>query len=605
MEKDRATGKYLLPAAVILSLAGFLILTICLPPVFALNDDVQLLSILSGDYTGTPDLHTVYMRAPLSFLISSLYRVAPGIPWFGAFYLFVYIGGYLWMLVTFLKSSSGSRQVSGSVLHFIIFLWICVSFVVLPYVRPHYTTLAAFAGGVGIFLIAAGGMERKQKIAAVVFLLLADQIRSQVFYLLCPFAAAALVYRCIAGDGIGVLRKEPARIKCGAKYPVVFLVLFLLLFGTDAFAYRTPEWKEFLALNRARTQLYDYTGVWETETAAEYYGTLGVPEAALPLYVNYDILPDPQADAARLSAMAAYTEPTRAVSGMQHLKNVLYELRVRIFGVSGGDAPYNFAFLLLFLLAFLPEIISALREKKDAGKRRVRLVRAVLSAAVFAGFFAVYGWLIWRGRVPERVTVSLYNAVIFLYFGILLREDAPEMPENRVFRAALPVCAAVLTGIALHGQLRREDESYRQQIAVNMDDNVLYLYTASHPDDLFLLETYATVYRTQRVLENCPAGTRNTMLLGGWQYGSPLQLQKLSVYGFGDTKAPFLEGGALFVRRPELGLTAEELQEFLNESRSGDRVKLEPYTVPEEVGGRFEIYRLLLLPSAVPEDGGC
>ncbi len=58
-------------------------------PVYYLNDDVAMRSILSGAYTGSPDGHAVYMGYPLSALLSALYglteKLGLFIPWFDLF----------------------------------------------------------------------------------------------------------------------------------------------------------------------------------------------------------------------------------------------------------------------------------------------------------------------------------------------------------------------------------------------------------------------------------------------------------------------------------------------------------------------------------------
>jgi len=55
-------------------------------PVFYLNDDVTMRSIMSGAYTGTPDAHAVYMKYPLTYLLSLCYRLTDVVPWLEIFF---------------------------------------------------------------------------------------------------------------------------------------------------------------------------------------------------------------------------------------------------------------------------------------------------------------------------------------------------------------------------------------------------------------------------------------------------------------------------------------------------------------------------------------
>lgn len=58
-------------------------------PVYYLNDDVTMRSILSGACTGVPDGHAVYMKYPLTGLLAVLYRLTGKgrifVPWFDLF----------------------------------------------------------------------------------------------------------------------------------------------------------------------------------------------------------------------------------------------------------------------------------------------------------------------------------------------------------------------------------------------------------------------------------------------------------------------------------------------------------------------------------------
>ena len=50
-----------------------------------MNDDVLIRDILSGAYTGTPELLSVQQLALISAFLGGLYRLIPGIPVFGIF----------------------------------------------------------------------------------------------------------------------------------------------------------------------------------------------------------------------------------------------------------------------------------------------------------------------------------------------------------------------------------------------------------------------------------------------------------------------------------------------------------------------------------------
>ena len=77
------------------------VLIILSTPVFYLNDDVTMRSILSGAYTGTPDGHAVYMQYPLSGVLAILYRVVGFIPWMELFFVGTVLTGMFFFAETF------------------------------------------------------------------------------------------------------------------------------------------------------------------------------------------------------------------------------------------------------------------------------------------------------------------------------------------------------------------------------------------------------------------------------------------------------------------------------------------------------------------------
>ena len=92
---------------------------------------------------------------------------------------------------------------------------------------------------------------------------------------------------------------------------------------------------------------------------------------------------------------------------------------------------------------------------------------------------------------------------------------------------------------------------------------MVYSYMADHPQELFLLETYATVYHTAPVLSEGER-SENALLMGGWQYGSPLQERKWRAFGFEERDSLFKKAGARLVFREDTGLTPAQLQAYLD-----------------------------------------
>ena len=72
-QKQTISGEQLFRAGAVTAVP-FVILLLAAPPLYGMNDDLQIASVLSGAYSGTPDLHTVYLRAPLSFFFNYMLK---------------------------------------------------------------------------------------------------------------------------------------------------------------------------------------------------------------------------------------------------------------------------------------------------------------------------------------------------------------------------------------------------------------------------------------------------------------------------------------------------------------------------------------------------
>ena len=125
----------------VLTLLFFIIPLFMGTPVYALNDDIQIRDILSGVYSGSPDLHTVYMGAVLSGILALLYTVIPFIPWYGSFLCAAPAAVFFIVCFLIMRSDKAAfirflliAMMSG------LYLW----FLYPAYIMPHYTLAAEY-----------------------------------------------------------------------------------------------------------------------------------------------------------------------------------------------------------------------------------------------------------------------------------------------------------------------------------------------------------------------------------------------------------------------------------------------------------------------------
>ena len=525
--------------------------------IFALNDDVMIRDILNGSYSGEPSCMTVYMRAPLSFVLALLYRIMPAVPWFGAFQCGCFIASFFLVLnriyrVTLLRYNScedGNSKISFAV-RMVVYPILCAVFFYCVFyprlVLIHYTITAAMTGGTGLFLLITAPDPAKEKkfpwIDAAVMLILCDQIRSQVFTMILPFIFVAVLFQLING------RKNVIR------WFVISGLIYAALTAVHTVCYMSTPWKEYKDYNDARTELYDYALVWNTDEGRAYYRQLGITDVEYPILLNYDIALDDAADAKLFRSMAEYPSSRDTRSFSARLKDTVWMIRHNIFS-KGTESSY--ALLLLSGYAILAAAMIIKRKFKF-------LIPAALSLIFH---FGLYGLLLWRGRFPERVLISLYFTEYMiigaLFVSLLIYGKAKS--HEKIWCGTIVLCAVVAAQfICLYRTadiIRVFNRTYDRQLSVNSDCNMLYLYLIAEAEkgDCYLTDIFACVDATGYALsEKCPERggecVPEMMTAGGWITGSPLMDKKLDSFG--------ADPDMKYVCRENTGLSPEDLARF-------------------------------------------
>ena len=581
----------IISAAVTLVL--FTVIGICYDLVYYLNDDVMIQSILSGRFSGTVSGMAVYFNQPLSSLLAFLYYIIPGIPWFGVLLEGCYVLCFFLVLYFSLKHLNESTGTSGKVTSKIFLCILCAAiflgFFLGQYLMPHYTVAAAVVGGTALylFLISKESREWKETIRltwpSVVLLLFCYLIRTNVFFMVLPFLAVAGIYRMVKTKSI-VNYFAPLLLLAGG------ILLFMLI---GKLSYKDASWKEYLAYNDARTTLYDFVGVWEDDTAMKYYAEQGYQPEEILIYKEYNILLNENLTTGDLEILAAYENlmPGRNLTTVQKLKEGFWLYRNREL-TAVEDTVYSQMILIIYLLAVVLMAVG-----KDG---RSLLMLALLGCA--RSFVWIY--ILGAGRYPERITNSLYLIELLVLLAMIVNtmELLAASGINRSAGAAFSVMKRIgiilvnsilfiLSIEAINGILPDALERSRQQITINEEEDKLYDYMKSHPENLYFIDVYSVVRHTEYVFKDYDKVYENYMMLGGWIAGSPLVSEKLAEWGYGSAFEALLDGENVYlVLKDGVGMTLEELQAYYALRNEGDN-DFRQIEVIETGRGIYRIYQ--------------
>ncbi len=501
------------------------------PMVYYLNDDTAIRSVLSGAYTGTPDGHAVYLKYPLAGLLSLLYRLAGSVPWYSLFLAGCFVLGSALVLSCFSESLEEKGFVGAAMLCCMAFL--CAALFLPHFIYLHYTIVAALLGGCGLFLAVCGSGP-----GAVALFFLCYCLRSQVFFLLLPFWGVACLWRLTEGGLPGRRgRKEWVQKLKSLGVPVLSCACGVLAcMAVHAWMYRSLDWQEYLSYNDARTQLYDYRGLLAYEENQEAYGQAGIDRMRYDVLDQYALALDDGLEAGQLAAAAQmHEEAARGQESLAvRLKTCLVEYYYH-FRVT--DKPYNGILAAAYLL--LAVLLVWRREWLHLG----------LAVCLGLGRSMIWLYLIWQGRFPERISVSLYFLEILLLCGMLCRSIGTGWKKAAAAVAASVICLAlsVVLAVQMSGTLGRVEEQWKAQEKWE----ALTSYCEERKEDLYLLDVRSMVSYAGKVWEKGP-DRENYLLAGGWMSRTPLMEGRFAELGAADgAEALARNGDVYYIAAPE------------------------------------------------------
>ncbi|MCR5303824.1 MAG: hypothetical protein K6E33_04615 [Lachnospiraceae bacterium] len=498
---------------------------------YDMNDDVLIKDILAGVYTGIPEGLNIQMLSPLSFLISLFYRMAPTPDWYAVFLLFTFF------VSLFLVTERVLLMVDGLPAKAVSCLAVVLSYLAFSASRVvfmQYTVVSGFVMSSAIFLLCTeSNLRRPGALIKTGFMCgLAFALRSEMALFLLPILLLGVLFNRIM-RGEGSIKKYLSDTGLIAAFVAV---IFFLLFSLDALSYSGKDWREFRAFFRARTELYDYQQIPSWKSAQDMYGELGLDSADVEVLKNYNFGIDDRITTDVMSGVSEYAASLKPGFAAR-LKETFY---VYFRQVLPGAEYRNSTFTVLVLYAAV--IYGFIADR--------RYLRLLMCPALFVIRSALWLYLIYVNRYPERVTFSLFLAEAFVLLAIALTILKNQKRDKRfTFLVYSVVCL-----LSLFLMVPVSDSAIRKEMLErtydNSGDDAINDYCEAHPDVFYFEDVYSTVNFSERMpgdtLGRCPM---NCAIMGGWACKSPLWDRKLKGFGIEDPFEALLSGKAQFICR--------------------------------------------------------
>lgn len=495
----------------------FIVLWNLMPFVYGIIDDRSMMEIVSGQYLGYPDAHTIFLGWWYSLFLTALYRIVPEMDWYALCYILLQGMCLSLLLFRFLGKCGGIRK---KLFCSVSLLLLFTALALQAAVQLTFTTTAAILGMTVIFwYMTAETIRLCDWLLLFALCFLTEQIRSSVFFMILPVCGILWLFR---------IRKASERTFWHLLIPAS-AVAAVLIAGESGMriGYGSGDWSDYQTYNQNRSAVYDYSNYTFPlyEGAEEFYGSIGIEEKSRArTLMNYNYTADEKITP---EFFGDYIEAYK--NAFPETDGGTAKLRASIKEYVQGVWSGRFHLLHLFAL-----VLYALLIVRACLRKEWEFCQKAVAVGGIQGLLWLY--LIYEGRMPDRVIFCM-NLMLSVTALLLLGEALTGLrPDARLRRAGAAACFLFLLLLA-SGQFR-EIRTQNQEMSVrNESVEKLKEYCMEHPENFYFNDVTSLAFSTWNVcLWRKEPYRMNYMSLGDWMSYSPVWKEKLEQNGISSVK---------------------------------------------------------------------
>lgn len=486
--------------------AVFLVLCIIgIPFMYQVCDDKYLMQFASGQYTGEPSDYMIHIRFPISYLFSGLYKVIPGIDWYGTIMIgmqLLCVTLVMYQLLKKIDSQKGKAVVVFTVYGLLFSMW------VTEIVSITYTTSAAFLGLTAIVWYAISDHKIKDYLLCILLMVITYNIRYETFYMVVPFAGVIWLYDFIVSKN----KLAPILFALGLGIGLLSVIAY------DNHMYGSDEWKHLFAYNEKRILLYDYyrDDLLDYVKYQSTYEELGMDETDRDIIESYDVTLVPELQDQIQHLVDAHTEE-RPIG--ERLKT---DVKTIVSEVLMGNKLVTVLTVLVWF-----GVLALLIKYKD-------WVRVRLAVGFIGLQIVLWLYLGFRGRIMTRISRSMmfiFSIMALLCVYYFWQEKKDQIQWKNIPKTLAVVCGVVLVGTSTVAYAKQRNINIDSYTRTNYYD--VENYCNAHDEnfyfvDLYSISDYEGGYHYNFFNKNSYV---NMAMLGDWMGYSPLFWKKLNDKG--------------------------------------------------------------------------
>lgn len=603
------------------------------PFVYETNDDLFLRMIASGEMSGVPEAHLLYISYPTGLLLSCLYKMFPQFPWYGLFLCFSFA---LAMVIILYHLLISERSLLMRLITILAFCFFSFSFLFSHIAKLQYTIVTGMIGCsvllLFIFTPSSDSFKKTLKMHSAFLLLSAYTlcIRDQVFFMLLPFIGMMGLSKYLNANKIQ--RKNLLALSA------IFISITASVFFIEKLAYQEENWHNFNSYTNSRTTIYDYEGYPDYDAYETLYRELGISRSSYEGAAHrYSLLLEPAINRHSMEVLESVSAQSRHIS-FDRLSDKLQEMAAFFCErhLSDADKPLNLLVYRCYLLFVICALLSG-------NRRALRDILFILFARM-----VIWSYLVYHGRLPIRVSQAVYLAELAALFAIafgyrlwLLHGhshsadfSAADVPETSLIPAATSVrtkdmdtarenstapyplhtsprqtlcygawvlCVLLILYTCIRSGIPNAEKTAEESSArLQFSESFVYMknYFAAHPDRFYYLDTNSFAYFTEDALAAPGQEYGNYLFMGGWAVKSPWYEKKLTAKGISDPAAALYENPSVYAVFMNTGETNYDyLNQFYAENHPGVTLEV---TETVDAGGGLSFLVLKGYPKETP-----
>lgn len=435
--------------------------TVLAPVRFETNDDVVMLLIASGVYTGTPDQHLVFIHVVIGFLLKFLYQNFDGIE----FYTFLQIAAHVYasaVILTFLKR----LELGKTIFALLILLLLVFEFASL--IRLQFTITSGILATAAVIQLLP--QSRWSTWGGIISFLMAVLLRFEAAMLVLIIATPLLLSQNKLSQGIKLL--------------ILLVCAATMAKAMDKFYYSMDaQWRNYKIYDSHRGKINDNPNEKTFKSASE------AEQNDYLLLLRF--LPNPSAfSAERLQEIAAMLKDIPLIDKIKNVQNIW-----QLLGVP----------MLLLLLIFAILLINL--HKHD---------RWMLASAIVV-YLMIFTYINLNGTFKPRVFSISIAPLLFSYLPYLLKKT------DRIYLSKTLYISMLTFAIGLAYASKKELASHPQRAKMASEQmDLINKYHETHKKAIFTVTLKSEYLNPFKISHNM---RDKQVIYGGWLTKAPFPNQ--------------------------------------------------------------------------------